>query len=87
MWRRCLTGHSFPMAKYALLLPALAEAGQAVTLHAPEPMPRQWLEAVHDPDYVAAVLAATVDPARERRIGFPVTPAVAQRTLAVAGGT
>ena len=80
-------GHSFPMAKYALLLPALAEAGQAVTLHAPEPMPRYWVEAVHDPDYVSAVLAATVDPARERRIGFPVTAAVARRTLAVAGGT
>jgi acetoin utilization deacetylase AcuC-like enzyme len=28
-----------------------------------------------------------VDPARERRIGFPVTPEVARRTLAVAGGT
>ena len=81
------TGHSFPMAKYALLLPALDEARQSVALHAPEPMPRQWLEAVHDPDYVAAVLSASVDPSRERRIGFPVTPAVARRTLAVAGGT
>jgi acetoin utilization deacetylase AcuC-like enzyme len=81
------TGHSFPMAKYALLLPALAEAGQAVALHTPAPMPQSWLEAVHDPDYVAAVLTATVDPVRERRIGFPVTPAVARRTLAVAGGT
>ena len=81
------TGHSFPMAKYALLLTALAEAGQAVAVHTPEPMPRQWLEAVHDPDYVAAVLAAAVDPVRTRRIGFPVTPAVATRTLAVAGGT
>lgn len=81
------TGHSFPMAKYALLLPALADAGQAVALHTPDPMPQHWLEAVHDPDYVAAVLAATVDPVRERRIGFPVRPAVARRTLAVAGGT
>jgi len=81
------SGHSFPMAKYALLLPALIEAGQAMTIHSPEPMPRHWVEAVHDPDYVAAVLSATVDPVRQRRIGFPVTPAVATRTLAVAGGT
>ena len=80
-------GHSFPMSKYALLLDALAGAGQAVALHAPDPMPRQWVEAVHDPDYVAAVLAAQVPPARERRIGFPVTADVARRTLAVAGGT
>jgi acetoin utilization deacetylase AcuC-like enzyme len=80
-------GHSFPMSKYALVLMALAQAGQAVALTAPEPMPAQWVAAVHDPDYVAAVLAARVDPARERRIGFPVTAEVARRTLAVAGGT
>ncbi len=80
-------GHSFPMSKYALLLNALAEAGQAVTLHSPRPMPRVWVEAVHDPEYVTAVLCASVDPGRERRIGFPVTAEVARRTLAVAGGT
>ena len=80
-------GHSFPMSKYALVLTALAEAGQAVAIAAPQPMPPEWLEAVHDPDYVAAVLTATVSPDRERRIGFPVTPDVARRTLAVAGGT
>jgi acetoin utilization deacetylase AcuC-like enzyme len=81
------SGHSFPMSKYALLPVALAEAGQAVAVHHPEPMPRAWLEAVHDPDYVDAVLAARVPAAQERRIGFPVTPDVARRTLAVAGGT
>ncbi len=80
-------GHSFPMSKYALLLPALAEAGQAVEVMAAPPAPAAWAAAVHDPDYVAAVVAAQVDPARERRIGFPVTPEVARRTLAVAGGT
>ncbi len=80
-------GHGFPMSKYALLLTALAEAGVPAAILTPEPMPRAWLEAVHDPDYVAAVLAAAVPPAIERRIGFPVTADVARRTLAVAGGT
>ena len=80
-------GHSFPMSKYALVLDALAEAGQAVALLQPALMAPVWLEAVHDPAYVAAVLAAQVPPERERRIGFPVTPEVARRTLAVAGGT
>jgi acetoin utilization deacetylase AcuC-like enzyme len=42
---------------------------------------------VHDPAYVDAVLAAAVPPAMERRIGLPVTPAVARRTRLVAGGT
>ncbi len=80
-------GHSFPMSKYALLLDALAEAGQPVAITAAPPMPRHWVEAVHDLDYVAAVLAATVPAERERRIGFPVTHDVARRTLSVAGGT
>ncbi len=80
-------GHSFPMSKYALLLEALATLGQPVAIIEPQPMPRAWVEAVHDPDYVAAVLSATVAPDRERRIGFPVTLEVARRTLAVAGGT
>lgn len=81
------SGHSFPMAKYGLLRAALAEIGQTVEVHAPLPMAVSWLEAVHDPAYVAAVLAAKVPAEGERRIGFPVTEAVARRTLAVAGGT
>ncbi len=80
-------GHSFPMSKYALVLAALAEAGQAVDRRMPMPMPREALTAVHDPAYVDAVLAACVDAAIERRIGFPVTDEVARRTCAVAGGT
>lgn len=80
-------GHSFPMSKYALVLTALAEAGHAVDIRAPALMPEHWVEAVHDPAYVAAVLSASVSPERERRIGFPVTLEVARRTLAVAGGT
>lgn len=80
-------GHSFPMHKYGLLLVALEELGQPLELIAPAPMPRPWFEAVHDPDYVAEVFAASVSNARERRIGFPVTEQVARRTVAVAGGT
>jgi acetoin utilization deacetylase AcuC-like enzyme len=80
-------GHSFPMSKYALLLAALREAGTDFALYEPPEMPKQWLEAVHDPTYVAAVLAAQVPADRERRIGFPVTAEVARRTVAVAGGT
>jgi acetoin utilization deacetylase AcuC-like enzyme len=61
--------------------------GARATWFEPEAMPRDWLEAVHDPDYVAEVLAAQVPPAKERRIGFPVTPIVAQRARMVPGGT
>ncbi len=81
------TDHSFPMSKYHLLLDALAEAGADLERHTPQPMPRHWVEAVHAPAYVEAVLTATVDRATERRIGFPVTARVARRSLLSAGGT
>lgn len=77
-------GHGFPMDKYAALPLAL---GAEARLLSPDAAPAAWLEAVHQPDYVAAVLAAKVPAAIERRIGFPVTPAVAARTRLVAGGT
>ena len=65
----------------------LLTEGERITWHAPEPMPREWLEAVHDPDYVTQVVAAAVPQDKERRIGFPVTPAVAARSRVVPGGT
>lgn len=80
-------GHSFPMDKYGLVMAALREAGAVWDEHAPEPMPRQWVEAVHSPDYVEAVLTARVDRERERRIGFPVTERVRRRSLLSSGGT
>ena len=61
--------------------------GDTIAWHIPEPAPRAWIEAAHDPAYVAEVLAATVPPAKERRIGFAVTPAVARRAQVVPGGT
>lgn len=80
-------GHSFPMDKYGLVMVALREAGAKWHEHVPEPMPREWIEAVHSPDYVQAVLTASVDRERERRIGFPVTERVALRSRLSAGGT
>lgn len=64
----------------------LAE-GARVAWHQPSAMPRAWLEAVHDPDYVAQVLSAQVPREKERRTGFPITPLVARRAAVVPGGT
>lgn len=64
----------------------LAE-GDRIAWHEPEPMPQAWLEAAHDPGYVAEVLAAAVPREKERRIGFPVTNTVARRASYVPGGT
>ena len=65
----------------------LRDAGEAITWFEPELMPRHWLDAVHDPDYVAEVIAARVPREKERRIGFPVSATVARRAQIVPGGT
>jgi acetoin utilization deacetylase AcuC-like enzyme len=73
--------------KNGLIRDLLLAEGDRVAWHTPEPIPPRWLEAVHDPDYVAEVLEARVPAIKTRRIGFPVTPEVAARAQAVPGGT
>ena len=81
------TDAAFRFDKYGLVMDALRESGVAFTLHQPEPMPRAWMEAVHDPAYVDEVMALSVPPEKERRIGFPVTDRVMRRSLLSPGGT
>lgn len=78
---------TFKFDKYQLVMIALRESGLPITEHAPEPMPREWLEAVHCPQYVEDVFAASVPKEKERRIGFPVTPHIASRVRHTNGGT
>lgn len=73
--------------KNGLVRDLLRESGAALDWHEPEPMPREWIEAVHDPGYVAEVIEVRVPREKERRVGFPVTEAVARRAVAVPGGT
>lgn len=73
--------------KNGLIRDLLLAAGDRVAWHTPDPMPPAWLEAVHDPEYVAEVLEARVPAIKSRRIGFPVTPEVAARAQVVPGGT
>ena len=81
------TRGSFRFDKYQLVMVALRESGHPITEHAPDPCPREWLEAVHCPDYVEQVFTAQVPYEKERRIGFPVTPHIAQRVAHTNGGT
>jgi acetoin utilization deacetylase AcuC-like enzyme len=80
-------GSAFRFNKYGLVREALVQSGRAMTVHEPETMPRHWIEAVHDLDYVDEVMAATVPKAKERRIGFPVTADIRERSLLAQGGT
>ncbi|WP_394731156.1 histone deacetylase [Altererythrobacter sp. GH1-8] len=78
---------TFKFDKYYLVMEALRASGEPITEHAPEPCPREWLEAVHCPTYVDEVFRAQVPREKERRIGFPVTPAIASRVRHTNGGT
>ncbi|WCT74606.1 histone deacetylase [Sphingomonas naphthae] len=80
-------GSRFAFDKYGLVMEALGETGAAFTQHAPALMPRNWIEAVHDPAYVEEVLSLSVPAIKERRIGFPVTERVARRSQLSPGGT
>ena len=80
-------GGQFPWDKYGMLMLAIRELDVPTRLHEPEPMPREWLEAVHDPSYVAEVIELRVPPEKERRIGFPVSKRVRNRARHTPGGT
>lgn len=80
-------GSTFAFDKYGLVMELLAKRDVPYRVHQPEPMPRSWVEAVHDPAYVEQVLTCTVPADTSRRIGFPVTERVARRALLSPGGT
>jgi len=83
------TGHPFPMAKYGVLRELLLAEGvlSPAEVRPAEPAPVAWLERVHDPAYVARVLASALTPAEERRLGLPCTPALVARARAAVYGT
>ena len=78
---------TFKFDKYYLVMEELRASGAPITEHAPQPMPRDWLEAVHDPAYVDEVFRAEVPRAKESRIGFPVTTRIRDRVRHTNGGT
>ncbi len=79
-------GHKFPAGKYALLRLRL-EGDGFFRFEAAPLADREAIERAHDPEYVRSILDGTVDPRVMRRIGFPWSPALVQRSLASVGGT
>jgi acetoin utilization deacetylase AcuC-like enzyme len=74
------------MAKYALLREAVAASGVAV-VHDPARAPVEAVARVHAPRYVEALAAGTLEPAALRRLGFPWSPALVERSFRAVGGT
>ena len=74
------------MAKYRLLRDALVSDGRFRLEAAPFAEPAV-IELAHDAAYVRDFLNGALSPAAMRRIGFPWSEGLVQRTLASAGGT
>jgi acetoin utilization deacetylase AcuC-like enzyme len=77
------------MPKFGRLFAYLGEAGLVLPdqVRRPEPAPRGWLELAHTPGYVTAVLEQRLDAEAERRLGLPVSQALALRSRCAVGGT
>lgn len=80
-------GHRFPMAKYQLLRDRLAAELPEIELSQAEPATDGELALVHTPAYVQAISDGSVDPAILREIGFPWSPAMADRARRSVGAT
>src|SRR6476620_6253559 len=80
-------GHRFPMGKYQLLRDRLAAELPDLHLMQAEPATDGELALVHTPGYVQAISDGSVDPAVLREIGFPWSPAMAERARRSVGAT
>ncbi len=83
------SGHRFPIAKYALLRQRVIDEGivPPERVHDPSPASRDDLLLVHTPDYVDRFTAGQLARDEERRLGFPWSSALVERSCRAAGGT
>lgn len=80
-------GHRFPMQKYRLLRDAIVAELPEVRLEQAPVATEGELALVHTPAYVDAVLQGTLSRAQQREIGFPWSPAMAERARRSVGAT
>jgi acetoin utilization deacetylase AcuC-like enzyme len=81
-------GHRFPAAKYGLLrrrLEAHAVAGAALEFVEPHAATDEELLRVHDRGYVGRVFSGTLTRDEQRRIGFPWSEPLVERSLRSTG--
>lgn len=82
-------GHRFPMEKYRLLRERVLAAGlvEPADLIEPRPASDEEILRVHDPEYLRRVRSGTLERQEIRRIGFPWSPEMVERSRRSAGGT
>lgn len=81
--------HRFPMAKYRLLRERLVDGDilAATDLHVPDPIAWDDLRLVHDAAYLEAVAGGTLPADAQRRIGFPWSAMMVERSRRSVGAT
>ena len=82
-------GHRFPIAKYAMLRERVIAEGivEPDHLHDPARASRDDLLLVHTADYVDRFTNGELTRDEERRLGFPWSPSLVERSYRAAGGT
>lgn len=82
-------GHRFPMLKYELIPGQLLYEGTITprNIFAPRLCDDAIVLATHTPDYVAQLKDGTLPAKEQRRIGFPLSPQLAEREWMITQGT
>ncbi|HAI74807.1 MAG TPA: histone deacetylase [Microscillaceae bacterium] len=82
-------GHRFPMEKYGLLPQQLLYEGTltAENFFEPTPLAEASILAIHQADYWQKLKTLSLSPAEVRRSGFPLSQALVDREITIAGGT
>ena len=82
-------GHRFPMVKYSMLRERVARDGICGPgeLSTPRAVTDQEILRAHDPDYLKRVVSGTLTQKEMRRIGFPWSKKMVERSRRASGGT
>ncbi|MET0334060.1 MAG: histone deacetylase [Rhizobacter sp.] len=80
-------GHRFPFQKYGLLRERVAGELGSLSLNPAPPASEGELALAHEPHYITAMLQGHLSAAQQREIGFPWSPAMADRACRSVGAT
>ncbi|MCY9802178.1 histone deacetylase [Vibrio scophthalmi] len=85
-------GHRYPIDKYRLLYHALTDKMQGewanrFMVFQPKPLTQATISQYHCSDYIDALVNGRLPAVKMRRIGFPWSEALIERTFTSAGGT
>jgi acetoin utilization deacetylase AcuC-like enzyme len=82
-------GHRFPMVKYSMLHERVAAAGicEPEEMRVPRPVSDEEILRAHDSGYLRQVVKGTLSSKEMRRIGFPWSERMVERSRRASGGT